>query len=91
MKFDDAGIHPIVRENISLCGYEFPTPIQAYAIPAVLTSHDLIAIAQTGLRPSKIHICCLANPTRLGQNGCIFDPSSFSVDGKGEKAGSTTP
>ncbi|KAL4800551.1 P-loop containing nucleoside triphosphate hydrolase protein [Aspergillus venezuelensis] len=46
--FRDAGLHPIVRENIELCGYAFPTPIQAYAIPAVMTSHDLIAIAQTG-------------------------------------------
>ncbi|KAL4918629.1 P-loop containing nucleoside triphosphate hydrolase protein [Aspergillus aurantiobrunneus] len=46
--FDDAGLHPIMRQNINLCGYEFPTPIQAYAIPAVLTAHDLIAIAQTG-------------------------------------------
>ncbi|KAL4781795.1 P-loop containing nucleoside triphosphate hydrolase protein [Aspergillus varians] len=46
--FDDAGLHPIMRDNIRLCGYEFPTPIQAYAIPAVLTAHDLIAVAQTG-------------------------------------------
>lgn len=47
-KFDDAGLHPIMRESIRLCKYEVPTPIQAYAIPAVLTGHDLIAIAQTG-------------------------------------------
>ncbi|KAI9037081.1 DEAD/DEAH box helicase [Aspergillus affinis] len=46
--FNDAGLHPIVRENIHLCHYEYPTPIQAYSIPAVLTGHDLIAIAQTG-------------------------------------------
>ncbi|KAL4884768.1 DEAD/DEAH box RNA helicase [Aspergillus karnatakaensis] len=46
--FDDAGLHPIIRNNVRLCGYEYPTPIQAYAIPAVLTGHDLIAIAQTG-------------------------------------------
>ncbi|EAW09311.1 DEAD/DEAH box helicase [Aspergillus clavatus NRRL 1] len=46
--FDDAGLHPFMRENIRLCGYEIPTPIQAYSIPAVLTGHDLIAIAQTG-------------------------------------------
>ncbi|PYH93406.1 DEAD/DEAH box RNA helicase [Aspergillus ellipticus CBS 707.79] len=45
--FDDAGLHPIMRDNIRLCRYEFPTPIQAYCIPAVLTGHDLIAIAQT--------------------------------------------
>lgn len=47
-QFDDAGLHPIMRENIRLCRYDVPTPIQAYAIPAVLTHHDLIAIAQTG-------------------------------------------
>ncbi|KAE8390863.1 putative DEAD/DEAH box RNA helicase [Aspergillus alliaceus] len=46
--FDDAGLHPIICDNIKLCCYDVPTPIQAYAIPAVLTGHDLIAIAQTG-------------------------------------------
>ncbi|GAB1213842.1 hypothetical protein ATERTT37_002995 [Aspergillus terreus] len=35
--FDDAGLHPIMRENIRLCRYNVPTPIQAYAIPAILT------------------------------------------------------
>ena len=36
--------------NIKLCGYLSPTPIQAYTIPAVLSGHDIIAVAQTGLR-----------------------------------------
>jgi ATP-dependent RNA helicase DDX3X len=35
-------------ENIDLCGYENPTPVQAYTIPAVLQSRDVIAVAQTG-------------------------------------------
>lgn len=48
LQFDDAGLHPIVRDNVKLCHYRIPTPIQAYAIPAVMTGHDLIAIAQTG-------------------------------------------
>jgi ATP-dependent RNA helicase DDX3X len=51
-----------MRQNIRLCGYEFPTPIQAYAIPAVLTGHDLIAIAQTGKSPSYF-LCLRYEPT----------------------------
>jgi ATP-dependent RNA helicase DDX3X len=35
-------------ENIRSCKYFRPTPIQAYTIPAVITNHDLIAVAQTG-------------------------------------------
>ncbi|KAF3482266.1 DEAD box helicase [Arthroderma uncinatum] len=46
--FDEAGLHPITLNNIKLCGYVFPTPVQAYCIPAVMTGHDLIAVAQTG-------------------------------------------
>lgn len=48
-KFEDAGLHPAMLENIKLCGYRTPTPIQAYSIPAVLTGNDLIAVAQTGM------------------------------------------
>ncbi|MCJ1473462.1 hypothetical protein MMC13_002113 [Lambiella insularis] len=46
--FEDAGLHPIMLQNIKLCGYFNPTPIQAYCLPAVLSNHDLIAVAQTG-------------------------------------------
>ncbi|KEF57899.1 uncharacterized protein A1O9_05821 [Exophiala aquamarina CBS 119918] len=46
--FTQAGIHPILVENIQRCGYETPTPIQAYTIPAVITGHDMIGVAQTG-------------------------------------------
>jgi ATP-dependent RNA helicase DDX3X len=50
--FDDAGLHPVMLSNVRLCGYKVPTPIQAYAIPAILKGYDLIAIAQTGKSPS---------------------------------------
>ncbi|CAE7207608.1 ATP-dependent RNA helicase DED1 [Pyrenophora teres f. teres] len=46
--FEDAGLHPIMLENVKLCQYTYPTPIQSYCIPAVLTGHDVVAIAQTG-------------------------------------------
>ena len=35
-------------ENIKKCGYEVPTPVQAYCLPAVFTNNDIIAVAQTG-------------------------------------------
>ena len=35
-------------ENVKLSRYNAPTPIQSYCIPAVLTGHDVVAIAQTG-------------------------------------------
>ena len=47
-QFKTAGIHPALVENIEHCGYSVPTPIQAYTIPAVLTGHDMIGVAQTG-------------------------------------------
>ncbi|KKY27237.1 putative dead deah box rna helicase [Phaeomoniella chlamydospora] len=46
--FNEAGLHPMMVKNIELCGYQVPTPIQAYTIPAVLTGRDVIGIAQTG-------------------------------------------
>lgn len=35
-------------KNVQLCGYQIPTPIQAYVLPAVLRNTDVIGIAQTG-------------------------------------------
>ena len=49
VQFNEAGLHPMMVKNIELCGYQVPTPIQAYTIPAVLTGRDVIGIAQTGM------------------------------------------
>ena len=37
-----------MRHNVELCLYQRPTPIQSYCLPAILTGHDIIAVAQTG-------------------------------------------
>lgn len=47
--FEDAKLHPAMQENIRLCGYEGPTPIQSYSIPCLLAGNDLLAGAQTGM------------------------------------------
>ncbi|OHE96437.1 DEAD/DEAH box helicase [Colletotrichum orchidophilum] len=33
--YKDAGLHPVMLENIALCGYEAPTPIQKFTLPAI--------------------------------------------------------
>ncbi len=46
--FSDLGlIEPLLRA-LTAEGYEVPTPIQARAIPALLTGRDMLGIAQTG-------------------------------------------
>ena len=48
MSFSELGLTPSICLPLARLGYEQPTPIQAQAIPAVLTGTDLFARAQTG-------------------------------------------
>ena len=48
MTFETLGLSQSVVQALALKGYENPTPIQAQAIPTVLTGRDLLGIAQTG-------------------------------------------
>ncbi|KAK3280195.1 hypothetical protein CYMTET_11960 [Cymbomonas tetramitiformis] len=44
----DRQIAPMIMENIKLCKYEKPTPVQRYSFPIILRKRDLMACAQTG-------------------------------------------
>jgi superfamily II DNA/RNA helicase len=48
MSFSDLGLSDKVLAAVEASGYKAPTPIQAQAIPHVLSRRDLIGIAQTG-------------------------------------------
>ena len=48
MRFDELGLAPELLKAVSDKGYETPTPIQAQAIPIVLSGKDLMGGAQTG-------------------------------------------
>jgi ATP-dependent RNA helicase RhlE len=48
MKFSDLGLAEEIVRAVTEHGYTTPTPIQAQAIPAVLSGGDLLAGAQTG-------------------------------------------
>lgn len=48
MTFSELGLCPEIIEALTHQGYTQPTPIQAKAIPAVMTGKDVMAAAQTG-------------------------------------------
>ena len=48
MRFDELGLAPELLKAVSEQGYTQPTPIQAQAIPIVLSGSDLMGGAQTG-------------------------------------------
>ena len=47
-RFTDFGLADPILAALTASGYETPTPIQAQAIPQVMTGKDLLGIAQTG-------------------------------------------
>jgi len=46
--FKDLNLTPEVLQAITDIGYETPSPIQAQAIPALMTGNDILGMAQTG-------------------------------------------
>lgn len=48
MSFDNLGLSKSILKAVAEKGYTDPSPIQAKAIPAVLTGNDVMAAAQTG-------------------------------------------
>eukprot|EP00178_Gracilaria_changii_P004040 TRINITY_DN161_c0_g1_i1.p1 TRINITY_DN161_c0_g1~~TRINITY_DN161_c0_g1_i1.p1 ORF type:complete len:575 (+),score=107.19 TRINITY_DN161_c0_g1_i1:2773-4497(+) len=61
--FEEASFPDYVLEQISSCGFESPTPIQAQSWPVALAGRDVIGIAQTGsgktcayILPAIVHI-----------------------------------
>jgi ATP-dependent RNA helicase RhlE len=48
MSFSDLGLSPELMRAVADKGYDTPSPIQAQAIPAVMSGRDVLAGAQTG-------------------------------------------
>ena len=46
--FSDFGLHPDLLKAVAETGYTTPTPIQAQAIPVVISGRDVMGAAQTG-------------------------------------------
>lgn len=48
MKFSDLTLHPTILQAVEEAGYTVPTPIQAEAIPIILSGRDVLGCARTG-------------------------------------------
>ncbi len=48
MKFSDLSLGPAVLQAVEEAGFQKPTPIQAEAIPAILSGRDVLGCARTG-------------------------------------------
>lgn len=90
--FEDAGLHPVVLENVGKCGYMIPTPIQSYCLPAVLKNLDVIGIAQTGKSLSN-HLTSTSNlrGRRKRQDSRIPHPQRLQAHGQSQEALRSTP
>jgi len=47
-KFEEAGLRPLLLENVKKSGYTIPTPVQKNGIPIIMNDRDMMACAQTG-------------------------------------------
>lgn len=80
-------------ENIELCGYEAPTPIQKYTLPAIHKGLDVVAIAQTG---KFLSVCILFNIINVlrkgsGKTAAYLIPILNKLMGKAKKLAAPRP
>ncbi|MFN3382306.1 MAG: DEAD/DEAH box helicase, partial [Runella zeae] len=61
MTFDDFDFDYELLDGLHAMGFEHPTPIQAQAIPVVLSHKDLIACAQTGTGKTAAYLLPILN------------------------------
>ena len=64
MPFSKLGLYSSLVRGVQALGYQEPTPIQAQAIPVVLSGRDLVASAQTGTGKTAAFVLPILN--RLG-------------------------
>jgi superfamily II DNA/RNA helicase len=65
--FADLGLSPKVQAAATAAGYVTPTPIQAAAIPVVLTGRDVLGIAQTGTGKTASFVFPMINRLETGR------------------------
>ncbi len=60
-RFDSMGLHPSLIKSLNKLGYEFATPIQAEAIPLLMSGKDVAGQAQTGTGKTNAFLLATLN------------------------------
>ncbi|QKJ30167.1 DEAD/DEAH box helicase [Mucilaginibacter mali] len=71
MTFQDFNFNEHLAEGLDAMGYTTPTPIQAMAIPVIMTGKDLIACAQTGTGKTASYLLPVLNKIGEGDKSHI--------------------
>ncbi|WP_163338964.1 DEAD/DEAH box helicase [Desulfopila sp. IMCC35008] len=79
MSFNNFNFSKKLLDNISLCGYTTPTPIQEQAISPILAGRDCVGLAQTGTGKTAAFVLPilqrLLNGQRKGIQAVIIAPT----------------
>ncbi len=71
MEFQRFEFHPQVAAGVIAAGYTTPTPIQAQAIPSVMSGRDVMGLAQTGTGKTAAFALPILNRLMNGGRGYV--------------------
>ncbi len=71
MNFEVFNFHPTITAGVVGAGYENPTPIQARAIPQVMSCRDVMGLAQTGTGKTAAFVLPILNRLMGNKRQCI--------------------
>jgi ATP-dependent RNA helicase DeaD len=87
-RFDKLGLSPSILTAVAALGYEEATPVQAEAIPIVLSCRDLIAQAETGTGKTAAFVLPMIDHLiRGGMTTARKTAADKSAPGKGRTRG----
>jgi len=71
MNFQSFKLHPDVAAGVAAAGFIEPTPIQNKAIPAVMSGHDVMGLAQTGTGKTAAFVLPILHRLMQGPRGRV--------------------
>nr|XP_033326000.1 ATP-dependent RNA helicase bel [Megalopta genalis] len=78
--FDEVKLTEIIKNSITLAGYDKPTPVQKYAIPIIIGRRDVMACAQTGSGKTAAFLVPILN--QIYESGPRPPPAHVNSSGK---------